>query len=79
MPVATLMTLFSSGVQGVGVSGWTLPDGGSGLCQQQSVGKIITEEKQPAPSENTLWYTFMATKLKEGNSSELLPSGQLTT
>lgn len=27
MPVAALMTLFSSGVQGVGVSGWTLPDG----------------------------------------------------
>lgn len=27
MPVAALMTLFSSGVQGVGVRGWTLPDG----------------------------------------------------
>lgn len=41
MPVAALMTLFSSGVQGVGVSGWTLPDGSSdkGTVPKQPVGK----------------------------------------
>lgn len=41
MPVAALMTLFSSGVQGVGVSGWTLPDGswGQGTMPTTVCGK----------------------------------------
>lgn len=79
MPVAALMTLFSSGVQGVGVSGWTLPDGsrGRGPYQQQFVGKRTTEWKEPAPTTNTHWYTFMATELKGENSLVPLPAGLL--
>lgn len=66
MPVAALMTLFSSGVQGVGVRGWTLPDGSGGggrPCQQESVGNRITAQKRPTPK--THWCTLMATTVKK--------------
>lgn len=61
MPVAPLMTLFSSGVQGVGVSGWTLPDGPkpTTVCGKEN------KSTKTAPTENTNWSTFMATKTQK--------------
>ena len=51
MPVAALMTLFSSGVQGVGVSGWTLPDGNWG--QQTMPTTLCGKENSRAGTAGT--------------------------
>lgn len=61
MPVAPLMTLFSSGVQGVGVSGWTLPDG----TKPTTVCGKENKSTKTAPTENTNWSTFMATQTQK--------------
>lgn len=51
MPVAALMTLFSSGVQGVGVNGWTLPDGNWG--QQTMPTTVCGKENNWAETAGT--------------------------
>lgn len=62
MPVAALMTLFSSGVQGRGVSGWTLPDGNGG--QQTMPTTVCGKENswgRTSQQQKTYRCTFMAT------------------
>lgn len=53
MPVAALMTLFSSGVQGVGVSGWTLPDGSRG--QETMPATVCGKENNWAKTACANW------------------------
>lgn len=72
MPVAALMTLFSSGVQGVGVSGWTLPDGNWG--QQTMPTTVCGKENNWAP-QNTLVHIYGYNR--EENSREMFQSGLL--
>lgn len=70
MPVAALMTLFSSGVQGVGVRGWTLPDGSwdRGTVPTTACGK---EKKKK--TQNTHKFTAKK-KMEQQNSLKSLPS-----
>lgn len=75
MPVTALMTLFSSGVQGVGVSGWTLPDGSWGQGPMPTI--VCGKGNNWVKTASTNW-THTGThlwQLTKENSLVLLPMG----
>lgn len=68
MPVAALMALFSSGVQGVGVSGWTLPDGSRGAGEHAN--NSLWEREQLGKNSRHQLKTLTATHLWKQNSKK---------